>query len=123
MYKSTFGTKNQIQFRNESEFYELLGYLAKSDGSTSLVWEHNEDSGAWGSEERIQFYTNDHPFAANLPYSAGVGSIISRVNCNEFIENLNVNHGFVMGRQQTIEVIRATVPTAYLPDFDRGLNL
>ena len=123
MYKPTFGTKNQIQFKNENEFYELLGYLAKSDGSTSLVWEHNEQQGAWGCEGRIQFYTNDHPFTANLPYSAGVGSIKSRVNCNEFIENLKVNHGFVMGKQQEIEAIRKTVPTAYLSDFERGLKL
>ena len=50
MYKQNFGIKNQMQFANEHEFYKLLGYLAKSDGSTSLAWEHNENQGAWGSE-------------------------------------------------------------------------
>lgn len=54
MYKQNFGHNSQIQFANEHEFYKFLGYLAKSDGSTSLVWEHNENQGAWGSEGRIQ---------------------------------------------------------------------
>ncbi|MCQ2337183.1 MAG: hypothetical protein MJ010_08420 [Paludibacteraceae bacterium] len=123
MYKSNFGTQNQIHFNNEHEFYELLGYLAKSDGTTSLVWEHNENQGAWGSEGRIHLYTNSHPFAATLPYSAGVGKIIKRVNCNEFVENLNQNHCFVMGASQNIDAIRATIPSLYLPDFERGLQL
>lgn len=122
MYKSTFGTQNQIQFNNEHEFYELLGFLAKSDGSTSLVWEHNENQGAWGSEGRIQFYTSNHPFAATLPYSAGVGSVANRVNCNEFIKHIINNHGFSVGRQQNIDTIKTTIPPQYLPDFERGLN-
>lgn len=58
MYKQNFGHNSQIQFANEHEFYKFLGYLAKSDGSTSLVWEHNENQGAWGSEGRIQIHTN-----------------------------------------------------------------
>ena len=48
MYKKSFGINGQIQFANEHEYYKLIGFLAKSDGSTSLVWEHNEEQGAWG---------------------------------------------------------------------------
>lgn len=123
MFKSYFGTQNQIHFNDEHEFYELLGYLSKSDGTTSLVWKHNENQGAWGSEGRIQFYTDNHLYAATLPYSAGVGRIVARVNCNEFIEYLNQNHAFVMGAEQNIDAIRATIPPLYLPDFERGLQL
>lgn len=123
MYQPTFGTRNQVQFTNEQEYYELLGYLAKSDGTTSLVWEHNEEQGAWGSEGRIQFFTSSHPFSATLPYTAGVGNIVNRVNCNELIQNLNENHNFVYGRQQDVEAIRETIPEKYLLDFERGLNL
>ena len=47
MYKQSFGKKRQMQFANEHEFYKLLGYLAKSDGSTSLAWEHNENQGVY----------------------------------------------------------------------------
>ena len=50
MYHQNFGTQNQVQFNNQNEYYELLGYLAKSDGTSSLIWEHNENQGAWGNE-------------------------------------------------------------------------
>ena len=33
-----FGKKDQMQFADDHEFYQFLGYLAKSDGSSSLVW-------------------------------------------------------------------------------------
>ena len=42
MYKQSFGTNGQIQFANEHEYYKFLGFLARSDGSTSIVWEHNK---------------------------------------------------------------------------------
>ena len=50
MYKSHFGRNGQVGFSCPDDYYELLGYLAKSDGSTSITWENNEDQGAWGSE-------------------------------------------------------------------------
>lgn len=123
MYQQNFGTQDQIQFSNESEYYELLGYLAKSDGTTSLTWEHNEDQGAWGSEGRIHFYLQNPPISANLRHTAGTGNIISRVNCNEFVENLDNNHQFVMGNTQNINNIKSTIPNQYIVDFNNGLNL
>lgn len=53
MYRQSFGSIGQVQFADEHEYYRLLGYLAKSDESTELAWEHNEQQGAWGSEGRI----------------------------------------------------------------------
>lgn len=123
MYQPNFGTQNQIQFGNQNEYYELLGYLAKSDGTTSLIWEHNEDQGAWGSEGRIKFYIANPPLTCTLNHTAGVGNVITRVNCNEFVENIATNHSFVMGGIQNIANIRATIPAQYQADFDRGLIL
>ena len=123
MYQPNFVTQNQIQFSNENEYYELLGYLAKSDRTSSLVWEHNEDQGAWGSEGRIKFYISNPPLSFSLNHTAGVGNVISRVNCNEFIENIATNHGFVMGGTQNIVNIRGTVPAQFQADFNRGLAL
>lgn len=123
MYQTAFGTRNQVQFRNEHEYYELLGYLAKSDGTSSLVWEHNEEQGAWGSEGRIQFNTSNRPYAAILPHTVGVGNIVSRVNCNEFVQNLNEDHNFAYGQRQNAELIRSTIPEEYLEDYDRGLYM
>lgn len=124
MYQATFGKKQQISFNSESEYYELLGYLSKSDGSTILVWEDNDLQGAWTKEGRILFF-EDQPAAlrANLLHTAGVGKINSRVNCNNFILNIGANHSFVLGETQDIPSIRATVPQQYIADFDAGLLL
>lgn len=98
MYKATFGTKQQIAFNSEAEYYEFLGYLSKNDGSTRIVWEENNEQGAWAEEGRILFYTS-HPnqLRVQLLHTAGNPSIESRVNCNEFVENIRVNHNFVLG--------------------------
>ena len=53
MYKQSFGSIGQVQFENEHEYYRLLGYLAKSDGSTELAWERNEEQGAWLVKEEL----------------------------------------------------------------------
>jgi len=123
MYQSTFGSKQQVKFNNEHEYYELLGFLAKSDRTSSLVLEHNEEQGAWGSEGRIQFFIDNLPFSANLLTTAGTGNIKSRVNCNEFIDNLINNHYFIIGFEQNVDRIRTTIPTEYIQDFDNGINL
>jgi hypothetical protein len=124
MYKQSFGTKNQIQFSNEHEYYELLGYLSKTDGSTNLTWEDNDEQGAWGKEGRIEFFVDNPNFLATLMHSAGNGGkIISRVNCNEFIHNIVTNYGFVVREQQNYSTIRNIIPQQYLLDFDRGFNL
>jgi len=124
MYQPNFGTKQQISFNSESEYYELLGYLSKSDGSTILVWEDNDLQGAWTKEGRILFF-DAQPAAlrAYLFHTAGVGNILSRVNCNEYILNIRANHSFVLGEMQNIPNIRATVPQQYISDFDAGLQL
>ncbi len=124
MYQPTFGTRNQVSFNNEHEYYELLGFLAKSDDTVSITWEHNEQQGAWGSEGRLEFYTSNIPVTAALTQTAGNGgSILSRVNCNDFVKNINENHAFVWGKIQPVAQIRATIPAEYLTDFERGLTL
>lgn len=122
MYKQSFGSRGQIQFADEHEYYKFLGYLAKSDGTTSLVWEHNEEQGAWASEGRIQILS-PIPYPFQLQETAGVGNILSRVNCNEFIENIRSDHNFVVGKRQNIIEIGSTIPEEYMTDFNDGLNL
>lgn len=124
MYRDTFGTKNQIRFASEAEYYELLGYLAKNDGTTKLVWERNDEQGAWAEEGRIQSYeawpTN---LSANVKHTAGTGNIVSRINCNEFVEHIAQQHHFVPNGVQDVAIIRASIPAAYVSAFDRGLAL
>jgi hypothetical protein len=124
MYQPNFGTKQQITFNSESEYYEFLGFLSKSDGTTLLVWETNDEQGAWGKEGRILFFSAQPlTLRANLLHTAGVGKISSRVNCNEFILNITRDHQFILGEVQNIAIIRGTVPNQYLNDFNNGLQL
>ena len=122
MYKSYFGRNGQISFSCPEEYYELLGYLAKSDGSVSLTWENNEDQGAWGSEGRICFHTRRLPSVGCLRFTAGNSSIYKRVNCNAFVEHLYRHHHFRQGKYQDIDAIRKTIPAQYQPDFEQGLR-
>lgn len=122
MYKSCFGRNGQVRFSSPNEYYKLLGYLAKSDGSVAITWENNELSGAWGSEGRIHFYRREVPRFGTLRLTAGNGSICYRVNCNPFVEHIVQFHGFVQGKYQNIERIRRTIPVTYLSDFELGLR-
>ncbi|MBX7062415.1 MAG: hypothetical protein K1X52_12215 [Pyrinomonadaceae bacterium] len=124
MYRETFGTKKQIQFESPEDYYEFIGFLAKGDGTTKITWEPNHESGAWGEEGRVHFYI-DHPaeLKAHLLHTAGTGTVISRVNCNEFVENIVTNHSFEPDDTQDSTAIRKTIPNKYLDDFDRGLAI
>ena len=124
MYMKTFGTKGQIRFDTEADYYEFLGFLAKEDGTTKVVWESNDEQGAWGKEGRIQFYvTQPANLAVTLLHTAGTGNVTTRVNCNEFIEHLASHHHFESNGPQDKVKIRTSLPSTHLADFDRGLAL
>ena len=123
MYKSGFGTKGQIKFNSEKEYYQALGYLAKSDGTSAVVWENNEQQGAWGNEGRIHFYIENLSIPGSFKLTAGVGNIKYRVNCNDFVENLTKNHNFVYGGKQNKQNIKNTIPSEFQDDFEYGLTL
>lgn len=124
MYINAFGKHHQVFFNNEADYYEFLGYLAKNDGATRVVWEKNDQQGAWTAEGGIQFYTK--PPAAlrvNLNHTSGVGNIFSRVNCNDFVEHIVKHHYFISNGVQDILRIRGSIPMAQILNFDRGLAL
>lgn len=117
-----YGKDNQVSFRSINEKYAFIGYLTEHD--VGILWENNDQQGAWGKEGRITFATDDvKAHFPDLGYSAGVqGSYSSRLNCNEFVKEL-FNLGFVKGKEQDISVIRDNVKETYQPDFDRGRGL
>ncbi|MFY7665916.1 hypothetical protein [Flavobacterium sp.] len=126
MYRQFFGKRNKMRFDTQTEYYETLGFLAKSDGSISLVWENNENQGAWGSEGRIHCHFNINRFTPPLTRKFTKGrakNVIHRINCNEFVQDIVTNHGFAMGSVQNTNAIRATIPPAHIVDFDNGLAL
>ena len=123
MFKKSFGSKGQISFNNENEYYQALGYLAKSDNTTSIHWEKNEEQGAWGNEGRIHFYTSNPQIPGEFKLTAGVGNILHRTNCNEFIKNIVNNHNFQYEYPQDSVSIKSTISDEYKDDFDIGLNI
>ena len=125
MAQLIFGTKQQIQFASDNDFFEALGFLSKNDGTTSIHWEHNENQGAWGSEGRIHCYQNiaNFPTYFSNAFTAGVNNIIHRINCNEYIEYIATNHHFQLGNNQNLALITPTIPAQYTADFNRGMTL
>ena len=126
MYKEYFGMRRRMRFDTENEYFETLGFLAKSDGSITLVWEHNEDQGAWGSEGRIHCHSDLVKFTPPLKRKFTKGrakKVLHRINCNEFVKDLVETHKFEMGSNQNSVLIRSTIPSHYLADFDRGISL
>lgn len=126
MYKQNFGKRRKMRFDSPEEYYETLGFIAKGDGSCDLYRENNQNQGAWGPEIRMNCYKSLQKFTPPLrrKFTKGRGKkVLHRINCNEFIEDLIANHAFSYGDIQNMNSIRATIPSAYLSDFDRGYNL
>lgn len=72
---------------------------------------------------KVGFSTSTITNNLQLSLTVGVGNIWRRLNCNEFVENLRAYHNFIIGDRQNIANIRSTIPPAFLPDFEIGLNL
>lgn len=116
--------KNQQVNCSEMDYYKFLGYVANHPNDINIVWEHNEQQDAWGSEGRIQFYSNtiQTHFPTGFGFTAGVGNICCRLNCNDLIQRMR-NLGFVMGHNQNAIAIRNNIPSSYVNDFDLGTQL
>ena len=130
-----FGSRGQLEFENESEYFKQLGILANGfKNGNSIVIEQNEEQGAWGKEGRVQCKADSfsHTKALETIVSKGNASIAKRYNCNDYVKNLVDSHEFtkisVPGKTtiriepKNIETIKATVPTSYLSDFEEGFN-
>lgn len=124
MYRPTFGNNDQVRFETEEDYYEFLGFLARGDGSVKVIWERNDEQGAWGAEGRLLFYVNPpHLLGAELRHTAGVGRVISRVNCNEFVEHIVQQHNFQYSATQDLPQVFRTIPSEYAADFHRGFTM
>lgn len=122
----TYGISNQLVFSSTSEFFESIGLLCKP-GIVSIYHEDNDEQGAWGKEERIHVLKDPNKFtdALKAKFTKGRGSVLYRINCNEFIQELIDNYGFSYGTIQSPASIRAIVLANYpalVVDFDRGYN-
>lgn len=122
--KLNYGIYDQIVFKDEDEFYFTLGFLAKSDKTTRFVFERNSQQGARTDEYRIHCLKNlaTFPNALFNAFTSGRGSVLHRINCNEYIDLLISSFGFEIIEVQNAVLIRSKVPTKYLTSFNKGLN-
>jgi len=119
--KLSYGLHGQVHFSDAREYYYALGFLASAK-RTSLHWEHNEEQGAWGSEGRIHCYKELSLFPPSFIITAGTGTALGRINCNDYVTELVETHHFTFGRvNQDITLIMSTVPNWYRADFLRGV--
>jgi hypothetical protein len=103
MYKKEFGKRSKMKFESPEIYWETLGFLAKSDGSIAIVWERNEEQGAWGSEGRIHCHSNLAKFTLPLQRKFTRGrarKVLHRINCNEFVNDIKTIHAFEFGEIQ-----------------------
>lgn len=112
-----FGSNNQVVLTDE-QLFEVMGFLCKAE--VTLVWEDNDLCGAWGKEGRVQFRI-PCPYVF-LPTTAGVGNILERLNCNDFVEYLVTNYGYQRNRPQNYTLIKSRIPKAFEENFDAGYN-
>ncbi len=125
--KLSFGSRSPyLVFSNEQHFFYALGFLVRASETKAcdLVWEDNQDQGAWGHECRIRVYDRLAEFK-NLytgRVSAGVGNILGRINCNQYIEYLTQHHKFRLQSVPDYHSVKNTVPVDFRQDFDDGYN-
>lgn len=126
-------------FRNDSDFYECLGFVCNmARHGIEIVWEYNQQSGAWANEGRIHFKKINGSIYTNIPntirnrLTAGNGNVAARLNCNDYILALHNNYGFTTRVQPngiTPHKLFASqnplqyVPTNFYNDFNRGYNM
>ena len=122
MDRLIYGTQGQVSFNDYHEFYFAMGFLA-NEKNAELKWEHNEEQGAWGSEGRIHCLVPQDYFPQFFRFTAGVGSVYARINCNDYVSMLVTEHNFsVNGHSQDIDAIADTIPADYIKDFWDGYN-
>jgi hypothetical protein len=119
MFKA-YGKNKQIKFNTESEYYQALGYIAQPKNQITLHREDNQEQGAYSYEVRARIKIDNPNIPGNFKLTTGTGNVKYRVNCNPYFEEITTNHGFELDTTQDIEKIKATIPSKYLDDFEKG---
>ena len=117
-----FGSRNIVSFDSEHSYYKSIGFLANNSRGIRLDWEAYDNK--WGIEGRIWIQNAyNAPKELKNAFSAGTTIYEYRLNCNQFLEDLIKNRGFVKGAWQDINQIYNTIPVEYRDDFKEGYDL
>lgn len=133
MAQLDWGTGIGLHFRNDAEYYETLGYLAKNPALVDVYTHDNDKSGAWGGQGKLQTKVSKNALPNGLRRSF-IQSGDDRLSVTDYVRNLVYNHAFTQYYDPTgnfytfyrfpnsVKDVKATVPNVFLEDFDRGYN-
>lgn len=116
-----WGQEPQLQFKDQAEFYRTLGQLT-NEQAFSISFEPNRQTGSYSDAYRIRALAD----AANITDALkSKMRTANRINCNEYVQYLIKNHGFVLSGNEVkrnFDDVRTTVDVKYLGDFVKGYN-
>ena len=128
-----WGTGIGLHFQNDEEYYQALGFLAKSPSQVVVYTHKNDRSGAWAGQGKLQTYVSKKHLPPGLQESF-LMSGDDRLSVTDYVENLVKNHAFICFSDPTGNLytfyrfpnsvfdVKATVPSDFWEDFDRGYN-
>ena len=91
MSKLVFGKNGQVRFNSEEELHIAIEYILSSDNVDINIHEDHPNQGAWASEERIHFKSEQGvPECLKRNMTAGKAGIYGRINCKEFCDMVRV---------------------------------
>lgn len=133
MAQLNWGRGIGLHFRNNEEYYETLGFLAKQNRLVDIYTHDNGRSGAWAGQGKLETHVSIHILPRPLK-EAFEKSGDSRLSVTDYVSNLQI-HGFTIkqdfaGNKYTYhlypESIDAVIETIeadeYVEDFFRGYN-
>lgn len=122
-----------LHFRNNEEYYETLGFLAKRSRPVDIYTHDNGKSGAWGGQGKLETHVGIN-FLPTPLREAFSQSGDARLSVTEYVLNLK-NHGFTIeqdfaGNRYTYHLFPASLDAVvdsiesdmYVEDFFRGYN-
>ena len=122
MAKLIWGKDEQLRFESQQEYYYSLGLLCRSEWF-NIVYEPNKRTNSWADAFRIQ--CGNCPVELPQAFKNALRSQ-ERINNNEYVENLYLNHDFDYDGNKYIQgnytTVKRTVPTEYFADFEDGYN-
>jgi len=123
--KLIWGKARQLHFTDDTEYFTALGIFANPDLAKVYI-EDNAKRGSFTDAYRIQIRAE----ARKCTLPAGVACAMKnagRINCNEYVDNLRKNHGFILSGNvvtATLENVLNTIPDeAGMAAFMKGYYL
>lgn len=125
---------NKLRFQNDSEYYELLGFLSKEEPVATVHTSDNKQSGAYGKQNifRLQRGTSFDSLPRVLKEAYERGNDPVRLSETAYIQHLIENHCFsnkttsasndylTHWYKTSLDDVIATVPVDNRRDFFRG---